>query len=137
MVFFSQNVYQLFSLLYSYPYADVESPKPPAKKQKKIPSPQKIKLRRKIKTLKQKFRRRAKTIKTLIDILRAALKLAFDHTLTVLTVICDGTSTNLESMRKLGCDIEPKVENLNGLFEFKFMPYAKACPQCFGRPQRI
>ena len=49
---------------------DVESPKPPAKKQKKIPSPQKIKLRRKIKTLKQKLRRREKKIETLNDILR-------------------------------------------------------------------
>ena len=49
---------------------------------------------------------------------RNALKLAFDHKLTVHTVTCDGTSTNLKSMRKLGCDIGPKMENLNGLFKF-------------------
>ena len=49
---------------------------------------------------------------------RNALQLAFDYNLTVHTVTCDGTNANLECMRKFGCEIGNKVEELNGLFEF-------------------
>ena len=49
---------------------------------------------------------------------QSALQLAFDHNLIAHCVTCDGTNSNLDCMRKFGCQIGLKLDDLNGAFEF-------------------
>jgi len=48
---------------------------------------------------------------------RSAIELSFQHGLVVQSVTCDGTSSNLDCMRKFGCQIGASADDLNGEFE--------------------
>ena len=48
-----------------------------------------------------------------------ALELAIDHGMNVKTVTCDGTSTNMSTMKKFGCKIGKNKELLDGTFTYK------------------
>ena len=48
-----------------------------------------------------------------------AMELSEEHGLHVKAVTCDGTSTNLATMRKMGCKIGKTLDTLDGSFEVK------------------
>ena len=55
---------------------------------------------------------------TLSALMKEALNLAASHSLRVHSIIMDGTATDFDSMRNLGCEVGTKLEYLKSCFAF-------------------
>ena len=56
---------------------------------------------------------------TLSSLVTRALSLLFEHDMKVKTVTCDGTTTNIASMKNLGCKVGKTLESIDGSFVFE------------------